>query len=94
MKQKLNIFTPVYYDVPSFTILRDKIQEQFKDGIYEIKFHVIDDTAGEDSEMEQVKTWDDCTVITPPFNLGHQRALVYALRKSVGVLAMMKLSLP
>ena len=40
--------------------------------------HVIDDSTGEDPEFSQLINNDDIYVITPPFNLGHQR-LVYAL---------------
>ena len=40
----------------------------------------MDDTAGKDTEIAQLSAIDDTTVITPPFNLGHQRAIVYGLR--------------
>ena len=69
MYQKLNIFTPVYHDVPSFLILRENIKKQLNSSIYKIHFHVIDDTAGVDAEIEQLTELEDVDVITPPFNL-------------------------
>ena len=53
--------------------------EQFvsSDDVY---FVVVDDTAGYDSDIDQLKGYSDVRVITPPFNLGHQRALVFGLR--------------
>ena len=81
MKQKLNIFTPIYYDVPSFSILRQKIIDIINNDLYDIHFYAIDDTAGADHEIESINNYQDTTVIIPPFNLGHQRALVFALRK-------------
>lgn len=78
------IVTPVYGDVRSFRILRERLLEQLapmaeKAGA--AKFVVVDDTAGQDPEIESIAGIDGVTVLEPPFNLGHQRALVYALRK-------------
>ena len=41
----------------------------------------IDDTGGQDPEVDGLGEFDDTVVLQPPFNLGHQRAIVYALRK-------------
>jgi hypothetical protein len=46
----------------------------------DVQFAVVDDTGGYDNEIEQLKGLSDVRVITPPFNLGHQRALVFGLR--------------
>lgn len=78
------IVSPVYLDVQSFLALRQKITEimssrvplRFKD----IRFVAIDDTAGSDPDFKQVTALSDCIVITPHYNLGHQAALVHALR--------------
>lgn len=48
-----------------------------------MRFVVIDDTAGQDPEIATLRDLDDVSVFRPPFNLGHQRALVYALRKAL-----------
>jgi len=80
------VFVPVYRDVRSFGILRERLLEEL--GRSEvttgpIRFVVIDDTAGQDPEVPSLRELDDVTVLRPPFNLGHQRALVYALRKAL-----------
>lgn len=79
------IFTPVYHDVGSFRILRERLLEVLAASpaveAGPVRFVVIDDTAGQDPEIESLRDLDDVTILQPPFNLGHQRALVYALRK-------------
>ena len=75
------IVTPVYRDVGSFEILRERLLEELGADAAEARFVVIDDTAGQDEEIERLEPLDDVTVLRPPFNLGHQRAIVYALRK-------------
>lgn len=78
------IVTPVYRDTASFLILRDRILEVLGEDpgqAGEIRFVVIDDTAGQDPEVAPLTDLGDVTVLQPPFNLGHQRGLVYALRK-------------
>jgi len=80
------IFTPVYRDVGSFRILRERLLEELaSSGVapHAVRFVAIDDTAGQDPEIGSLLELDDVTVLTPPFNLGHQRALVYALRKTL-----------
>ena len=81
MKKKLNIFTPIFYDVPSFMVLRKNIYQIINSSEYSIHFYAIDDTAGKDSEIQKIENEEDISIITPPFNLGHQRALVFGLRK-------------
>jgi polyisoprenyl-phosphate glycosyltransferase len=84
------IFTPVYRDAGSFRILRERLLQEL-DGAPaargEVRFVAIDDTAGQDPEIASLLEFDDVVVLTPPFNLGHQRALVYALRKSLPKIA-------
>ena len=46
----------------------------------ELRFVVVDDSAGTDHEVAQLAAHPDVTVLTPPFGLGHQRAIVYGLR--------------
>lgn len=76
------LVTPVYRDVRSFLVLRRNLLESLTetDG-GAARFVVIDDTAGQDPEMESLREFDDVSVLQPPFNLGHQRAIVYGLRK-------------
>jgi hypothetical protein len=80
---KLWVVCPSYRDVASFLILRTRIlevaskQEQIPS---DINFVLVDDTAGYDDEVDRLKGCSGIRVITPPFNLGHQRALVFGLR--------------
>lgn len=81
---KIWVITPVYYDAASFLILRDRVSEVLAAdpaGNPAPQFVVMDDAAGQDPEMESLEALDDVTVLQPPFNLGHQRGIVYALRK-------------
>lgn len=77
------IVAPVYRDVRSFTLLRERLLEVLdaEANGKPIRFVVVDDTAGQDEEIESLRGFDDVTILTPPFNLGHQRAIVFALRK-------------
>ncbi len=81
---KLWIVCPCYRDVASFAILRTRILEIVKDQTalarLAVRFIVVDDTAGYDIDIRRLDEYEDVRVITPPFNLGHQRALVYGLR--------------
>jgi hypothetical protein len=81
---KLWVVCPSYTDTPSFIILRDRILEAVGGmqslASLTVQFVVVDDTAGLDVEIDSLKEFPNVRVITPPFNLGHQRALVYGLR--------------
>jgi glycosyltransferase involved in cell wall biosynthesis len=85
------IFTPVYRDARSFRILRERLLEvlgrELPEAAADVRFVVIDDTAGQDPEAGELAELADVTVLRPPFNLGHQRALVYALRKALPAIA-------
>jgi hypothetical protein len=79
------VVTPVYRDTGSFRILRERLLEVLAAEPGEargpVRFVVIDDTAGQDPEVPKLEGLDDVIVLQPPFNLGHQRGIVYALRK-------------
>ena len=81
---RLWIVSPCYRDVASFVILRTRILEALGNdealAASDVHFVVVDDTAGYDNDIDQLKGYSDTRVITPPFNLGHQRALVFGLR--------------
>ena len=82
--QQLWIFCPSYGDVESYILLRSRILDVLRaDPVLStsrIHFVLIDDMAGGDNEISQLRQFPDVSVITPPFNLGHQRGLVYGLR--------------
>jgi polyisoprenyl-phosphate glycosyltransferase len=78
------IVTPVYRDTASFRMLRERVLEVLgADPVAtgQLRFVVIDDTAGQDPLVGPLAELGDVTVLQPPFNLGHQRGIVYALRK-------------
>jgi polyisoprenyl-phosphate glycosyltransferase len=79
------VVCPSYRDVASFTILRLRIQECLDKAALlnplTVRMVLVDDTGGLDPEIAQLSECSDVLVITPPFNLGHQRAIVFGLRK-------------
>lgn len=79
------IVTPVYRDVKSFLELRRQLLGEIsvEEKAGDVRFVVLDDTAGQDSEIAKLEAFRDVDVIVPQFNLGHQRAIVYALRKTL-----------
>jgi hypothetical protein len=76
--------SPVYLDVPSYLILRERIRAviagQPQLATTQARFVALDDTAGLDPEIERLRGLDDVEVLSPPFNLGHQRGIVYTIR--------------
>lgn len=88
MSRRLWIVTPVYLDVASFLILRSRLIAVLGAdralSELELQFVVADDSGGLDPEIALLAEHQDVLVIEPPFNLGHQRAIVYALRKLAG----------
>jgi hypothetical protein len=83
-RQGLWIVSPSYADVPAFTILRERVLEAVSESPLlrdlPVRFVVVDDTAGGDDAIDELLGLDDVLVVEPPFNLGHQRAIVYGLR--------------
>ena len=81
---RLWIISPVYFDVESYLLLRDQLldvlQQMQIPSSGQVEFVAVDDTGGLDHDFDRLRIMDDVRVIEPPFNLGHQRALVYALR--------------
>lgn len=81
---RLWIVCPSYRDVASFTMLRSRILDEVRTDTRlagrDVTFVLIDDTAGFDPEIEALRSMPDIRIVAPPFNLGHQRALVYGLR--------------
>jgi len=80
---RLWIVCPSYDDVASFTILRERILAALAASPLEfegIQFVLVDDTGGVDPDARLVRELDDVTVVDPPFNLGHQRAIVLGVR--------------
>ncbi len=78
------VVCPVFHDAEAFGQLRDHVRATLA-VLYvptAVHFVAIDDTAGEDAGLRAMQ--DDTTrVLTPPYNLGHQGAIVFALRELV-----------
>jgi hypothetical protein len=77
------VVCPVFLDVESFLLLRKRLLEVVGDHDelrMDVRFVVLDDTAGDDPDIDTLDLLGDVRVIGAPFNLGHQRAIVYALR--------------
>jgi len=78
----------VYRDAEAFGELRRRVLGSLAalDGVGEVHFVAVDDTAGEDARLRAMQ---DATtrVLVPPYNLGHQGAIVFALRELVPELA-------
>ncbi len=82
-RERVWILCPSYTDVIAFTMLRKRILEVMETGTLldrEIRFVLVDDTGDNDEQIEELDAYDDVRVVSPPFNLGHQRAIVYGLR--------------
>lgn len=77
--------SPVYHDADSYRELLSRLNsvldadERFA-GLERV-FVVLDDSAGTDLATGELAALPGVKVVTPPFNLGHQRGLVFALRK-------------
>jgi hypothetical protein len=78
------MITPVFQDVESFVRLRERTLEIISRHLNlrrtRVRFVAVDDTGGFDPEMQSLRALRDVTVVEPPFNLGHQRAIVYGIR--------------
>lgn len=74
------VFTPSYFDVDSFLVLEERIKKVLakanRDQTLRVVF--IDDSAGQDPEIPEPN--ESREIIRPPYNLGHQGALTFALR--------------
>jgi hypothetical protein len=80
--ERIWLVSPIYYDVESYCGLRDGARAALAvlPGI-DVRFVAVDDSAGSDPDIRRLEQLPEQTVITPPFPLGHQRALVFGLRR-------------
>lgn len=75
------VVSPMLHDTASFRRVRDEVLASCAEFDGPISFVVVDDSAGSDREVDQLRSLADVDVLTPPFNLGHQRAIVFGLRR-------------
>lgn len=85
------VFTPCYLDLRSFLQVREhllaNIAKDLPQTFAGIQFVLIDDTGDQDPELRAGGIPEDVCIVSPPFNLGHQRAIVYGLRKKKAEIA-------
>jgi hypothetical protein len=80
--ERLWLVSPVYFDVESYLRLRENARAALASApALDIRFVAIDDSAGADPDIRGLEAMAGQSVITPPFPLGHQRALVLGLRR-------------
>src|SRR5207248_1268084 len=81
---RLWVITPVYLDVEPFFVLRERLLEVVAQHLTlrgtRLQFVVVDDSGGLDLEVRRLRSLPDVLLVEPPFNLGHQRAIVYGIR--------------
>lgn len=77
---RLWVVCPSYGDVASFTLVRERVLDVVAGMFESVEFVLVDDTGGADPETASVRELDGVTVVDPPFNLGHQRAIVFGVR--------------
>ena len=90
------IVSPLFHDTPAFVRLRAEVADHgARAGIAgPIRHVIIDDSAGADREVDELRGDASLLVLTPPFNLGHQRAIVFGLRHLAPLVAGDALHLP
>jgi polyisoprenyl-phosphate glycosyltransferase len=81
---RLWLVSPMYFDVESYQLLRTRALEVLATYIgshfHRVQFVVVDDSAGIDPETRELAHDDGVRMVVAPFNLGHQRAIVFGLR--------------
>ena len=82
MAVRIWVVCPCFFDTASFRRVRDEAAAVLSTGApgAHVTFVLIDDSAGQDPDVAGIVALPDVRVVTPPYNLGHQGALVFALR--------------
>ena len=85
------VVCPSFRDTAAFTKLREQLIEVCSNSellcSLPVRWVVVDDTGGMDPEVTSIATLSDVRVVTPPFNIGHQRAIVLGLRSTMDQIA-------
>jgi hypothetical protein len=80
---RLWVLCPLYQDVDSFLVVKRRVIQTLSTSSWapsSVRFVIVDDSAGFDPDVERLRSESDTEVLCPPFNLGHQRAIVFGLR--------------
>ena len=73
------IVSPLYFDAEPYARLQQDLAAALRGSPFEPRLVAVDDSAGLDPAAGRLGA--DVRVVVPPFNLGHQRALVFGLRR-------------
>lgn len=77
----IRIVAPIHWDTDAFLIVRERLLATASSAsLGRLRFAVVDDSAGTDPGIDRLEALPDVQVLRPPFNLGHQRAIVFGLR--------------
>ncbi len=74
------VLSPMLHDVESYLHVRARTIEACAGRDVDLRFVVVDDSAGTDPDIARLTGFGDVEVVVAPFNLGHQRAIVHGLR--------------
>lgn len=74
------VVSPMLHDTESFLRVCSETRAACAGRDLDVAFVVVDDSAGTDADVGRLDGVADVEVITAPYNLGHQRAIVHALR--------------
>ncbi len=85
------VVCPSFRDTAAFTKLREQLIDVCRSSdllcTMPVQWVVVDDTGGMDPEVASIASLSDVQVVTPPFNIGHQRAIVLGLRLTMDQIA-------
>ena len=76
------IVTPCFFDTEPFSRVREEATAVLRAAVpaAQLTFVLVDDSAGQDAAVAALAALPDVQIVRPPYNLGHQGALVFALR--------------
>ncbi len=77
------IIIPCYDDSASLELLLPRIREARLPSGYSLEILVINDTANPDVELEEVCGRHKAELLTVPFHMGHQEAMVFGIRHCI-----------
>ncbi|MBI3299792.1 MAG: glycosyltransferase [Elusimicrobia bacterium] len=78
---RLWVVCPCFHDAAAFARVRTEAAAALAGRFPDLRFVLIDDSAGQDPELAGLAALPGVRVLTPPYNHGHQGALVYGLRQ-------------
>ena len=77
------VIIPCYHDSASLELLLPRIRKAGLPAGYSLEILVVNDTASPDVELEEVCGRHKAELLTVPFHMGHQEAVVFGIRHCV-----------